>query len=161
MDKQEVYDVVIVGGGPAGYTAALYAARAGLHTLLLERLSVGGQMTETQNIENYPGFDTGIDGFSLGDAMKRGAERYGAQTRMSEVVSVSLKETPKRILTDSGEILARTVILAMGAKHRHLGILREEEYIGKGVGYCAACDGMLFRGKTVAVVGGGNSAFQL
>lgn len=158
MDKQELYDVVIVGGGPAGYTAALYAARAGLHTLLLERLSAGGQMTETQNIENYPGFDVGIDGFSLGDAMKRGAERYGAQTRMSEVLSLSLAEDPKRIVTDSGEISARAVILAIGAKHRHLGVPREEEYIGRGVGYCAACDGMLFRGKTVAVVGGGNSA---
>ena len=158
MDGQRIYDVVIVGGGPAGYTAALYAARAGLSTLLLERLSAGGQMTETPAIDNYPGYAMGIDGFSLGADMKAGAERFGAESRMTEVLSLSLREDPKRIKTDSGDVFARTVILAMGARHRHLGLAREQDYIGRGVGYCAACDGMLFRGKTVAVVGGGNSA---
>ncbi|MBR2354088.1 MAG: thioredoxin-disulfide reductase [Clostridia bacterium] len=155
---ESIYDIVIVGGGPAGYTAALYAARAGLSTLVLEKFSAGGQMTETPMIENYPGVPDGIDGFSLGDQMKRGAERFGAETRQTEVLSMTLTESPKSIQTDSGTVLARAVILAMGAVHRHLGVEHEQELIGRGVGYCAACDGMLYRGKTVAVVGGGNSA---
>ncbi len=157
MDNR-VFDTVIIGGGPAGYTAALYAARAGLDTLVLEKFSAGGQMTETQIIENYPGIDEGIDGFSLGEKMKKGAERFGAITRQTEVLSVELTACPKRINTDSGEVLAKTVIIATGATHKHLGIEHENELIGRGVGYCAACDGMMFRGKTVAVVGGGNSA---
>lgn len=156
----KIYDTVIIGGGPAGYTAALYAARAGLDTLVLEKLSAGGQMTETQNIENYPGFDEGVDGFTLGFKMQNGAERFGAVSDMTEVLSVNFSESPKRITTDKGEVLAKTVIIAIGAQHKHLGIEKEEELIGRGVGYCAACDGMLYRGKTVAVVGGGNSAVQ-
>ena len=156
MDK--IYDVIIVGGGPAGYTAALYASRAGLSALVLEKFSAGGQMTETPMIENYPGFSDGIDGFTLGDYMKSGAEKFGAVTEQTEVLSMDLSATLKRIVTDSGERFARTVILAMGANHRHLGVAHEQELIGRGVGYCAACDGMLYRGKTVAVVGGGNSA---
>jgi len=156
--SEKVYDTLVVGGGPAGYTAALYATRAGLDTLLLEKLSAGGQMTETAQIDNYPGFAEGVDGFSLGDAMKRGAERFGARTVQTEVLSMDLRAVPKRITTDTGELLAHTVILAMGAAHRHLGVEREQELVGKGVGYCAACDGMFYRGKTVAVVGGGNSA---
>lgn len=156
----QIYDTVIIGGGPAGYTAALYAARAGLDTLVLEKLSAGGQMTETQNIENYPGFDEGVDGFTLGFKMQNGAQRFGASSDMTEVLSASLSGYPKRITTDKGEILAKTVIIATGAQHKHLGVLNEEALIGRGVGYCAACDGMLYRGKTVAVVGGGNSAVQ-
>ncbi len=157
-NKAKIYDTVILGGGPAGYTAALYAARAGLDTLLLEKFSAGGQMTQTMQIDNYPGIPNGIDGFSLGDLMKQGADRFGAQTKQTEVLSVELRGTPKRISTDAGEFLAKTVILATGADHKHLGIAHEEELIGRGVGYCATCDGMLYRGKTVAVVGGGNSA---
>lgn len=156
--KDNLYDTVILGGGPAGYTAALYAARAGLSTLVLEKFSAGGQMTETPLIENYPGFDEGVDGFTLGMKMAAAAERFGAVTLTTEVLSVSLLGEVKRIVTDSGEFLARSVILAMGARHRHLGVDGEEALIGRGVGYCAACDGMLYRGKTVAVVGGGNSA---
>ena len=155
---EAIYDVVIVGGGPAGYTAALYAARAGLSVMVLEKFSAGGQMTETPMIENYPAFSEGIDGFSLGERMKNGAERFGAETAQTEVLSLELTGDPKRIVTDSGELYARSVILATGAVHRHLGLAHEEELIGRGVGYCAACDGMLYRGKTVAVVGGGNSA---
>jgi thioredoxin reductase (NADPH) len=155
---EKIFDTVILGGGPAGYTAALYSARAGLSTLVLEKFSAGGQMTETQIIENYPGFSEGIDGFSLGEKMKNGAERFGAVTEQTEVLSVALGESPKRITTDKGDFFARTVIIATGAGHKHLGIEHESELIGRGVGYCAACDGMMFRGKTVAVVGGGNSA---
>lgn len=156
----KIYDTVIIGGGPAGYTAALYAARAGLSTLVLEKLSPGGQMTETENIENYPGFSDGIDGFTLGFNMQSGAEKFGAESAMTEVISANLSENPKIITTDNGEVLAKTVIIATGAHHKHLGIKNEEELIGRGVGYCAACDGMLYKDKTVAVVGGGNSAVQ-
>ena len=157
INMERIYDVVIIGGGPAGYSAALYAARAGLDTLVLERLTAGGQMTETPLIENYPGV-AAADGFALGEEMKAAAERFGAATRRTEVTALSLSEMPRKIETDGGVLLSRTVILATGAVHRHLGIAREEEFIGRGLGYCAACDGMLFRGKTVAVVGGGNSA---
>lgn len=157
-NENRIYDTVVLGGGPAGYTAALYATRAGLDTLLLEKFMAGGQMTETPQIDNYPGFPDGVDGFTLGDLMKQGADRFGAQTVQTEILSVELHENPKRIVTDAGAFLARTVILATGAEHRHLGVAHEEELIGRGVGYCATCDGMLYRGKTVAVVGGGNSA---
>lgn len=156
--EQKIYDTVIIGGGPAGYTAALYATRAGLDTLVLERFAPGGQMTETQMIDNYPGFDEGVDGFSLGERMKQGAERFGAQTVLTEVQSVDLLSIPRKIVTDSGEYLAQTVIIATGAGHRHLGIDREADMVGRGVAYCAVCDGMFYRQKTVAVVGGGNSA---
>ena len=155
---EKIYDVVVIGGGPAGYTAALYATRAGLDTLVLEKFSAGGQMTETQSIDNYPGFDEGVDGFTLGMKMQAGAERFGAKTVQTEVLSCELGSQPKKIVTDSGEILARAVIIATGAGHKHLGVADEEKLVGRGVGYCAACDGMLYRGKTVAVVGGGNSA---
>ena len=150
--------MAIVGGGPGGLTAALYATRAGLDTVLIEKLSAGGQMTETAEIDNYPGFPEGIDGFTLGANMRASAERFGCEILSSEVRSLSLTAPLKVIATDTGELTARTVILATGATHRHLGVEGEEALIGRGVGYCAACDGMFFRGKTVAVVGGGNSA---
>ncbi len=156
--SQKIFDVIIIGGGPAGYTCALYTTRAGLDTLVLEKFSAGGQMTETTSIENYPGFSEGIDGFSLGFKMQEGAEKFGAQTMQTEVTEVDLVADPKRIVTDSGTLYAKTVVIATGASHKHLGVDKEETLIGRGVGYCAACDGMLFRGKTVAVVGGGNSA---
>lgn len=156
VDK--IYDVAIVGGGPAGYTAALYATRAGLDTVLIEKLSAGGQMTETAQIDNYPGFPDGVDGFTLGAAMQQGAVRFGCEVLSNEVLSFSLAEPVKTVKTDAGELRAKAVILAMGATHRHLGIEGEQALVGRGLGYCAACDGMFFRGKTVAVVGGGNSA---
>ncbi len=151
-------DLLILGGGPAGLTAALYGARAGLRTLVLEKFSAGGQMTQTPIIENYPGFDEGIDGFSLGEKMRAGASRFGATFVQTEVQSVELTTTPKRVLTDRGAFSAKAVILATGAEHRPLGLPDEAALVGRGVAYCAACDGMFYRGKTVAVVGGGNSA---
>lgn len=157
MDNK-IYDTVIIGGGPAGYTAALYATRSGLDTLIIERFSAGGQMTQTAQIDNYPGFDEGVDGFSLGEKMQKGAERFGAKTLRAEVLETDLAKSPKTIKTDSGEVMAKTVIIAAGADHKHLGIEDEEKLLGRGVAYCAACDGMMYRGKTVAVVGGGNSA---
>lgn len=153
-----IYDVIIIGGGPAGYTSALYAARAGLDTLVIEKLSAGGQMTQTAQIDNYPGFDQGVDGFTLGFKMKDGAERFGAKTYQSEVLSVDLSDKIKTVKTPDGQFSSKTIIIATGAEHKHLGIENEEKLIGKGVGYCAACDGMFYKGKTVAVVGGGNSA---
>lgn len=156
--ENKIYDTIIIGGGPAGYTAALYAVRAGLDTLVLEKFSAGGQMTQTQQIDNYPGYEEGIDGFTLGYKMQQSAERFGSKTMQTEVLSADLKASPKKVTTDMGDFFAKTVIIATGADHRHLGIEDEEKLIGKGVAYCAACDGMLYRGKTVAVVGGGNSA---
>ena len=155
---RRVYDVLVIGGGPAGYTAALYAARAGLSTLVVEKLYAGGQMTQTTQIDNYPGFPEGIDGVTLGINMQQGAQRFGVETVNSEVRSVRLTDKVKTVETGSGAYAARTVIVATGAGHKHLGVAREEELTGRGVAYCAACDGMFFRGKTVAVVGGGNSA---
>lgn len=156
--ENEILDVIIIGGGPAGYTAALYAVRAGLKTVVLEKFSAGGQMTQTQQIDNYPGFNEGIDGFTLGYKMQQGAEHFGAKTIQTEVRSVDLLCSPKKVISGAGEFYSKTVIIATGADHKHLGVENEEQLIGRGVGYCAACDGMFYRGKTVAVVGGGNSA---
>jgi thioredoxin reductase (NADPH) len=156
----KIYDMIIIGGGPAGYTAALYAARAGLDTLIIERMSIGGQMALTDIIDNYPGFDEGIDGFTLGMKMQAGAERFGAKTEYAEVTEVALREEPKRIVTTSGEFFAKTVVIATGANPRELGIDGEESLVGRGLHYCAHCDGRFYKGKTVAVVGGGNSAAQ-
>lgn len=153
-----LYDVVIIGGGPAGYTAALYAARSGFSTMVIERLAAGGQMTQTNQIDNYPGFEDGVDGYTLGFKMQEGAKRFGVESKSNEVLSVKLEGKIKEIETDAGVFHAKTVILATGADHKHLGIDHENELIGRGVAYCAACDAMFYRGKTVAVVGGGNSA---
>lgn len=154
----EIYDAVIVGGGPGGYAAALYCARAGLSTVVLEKLAPGGQMGLTAQIDNYPGFDEGISGFALGDKMRKGAERFGAKTQVTEVLSLQLEGAEKQIETADGTILGRTVILATGARSKGLGLPGEEALAGRGLSFCAACDGMFYRGKTVVVVGGGNSA---
>ncbi len=155
---KQIYDMIILGGGPGGYTAGLYAVRAGLNTLLLEKMSAGGQMTQTTQIDNYPGFDEGIDGYALGEKMQLQAERFGVKTELAEVYSADLRGEIKQVKTSEGTFLGRTVVIATGAEHRHLGLRKEEQYIGRGVAYCAACDGIFFQGKTVAVVGGGNSA---
>ena len=157
-ENQKIYDMIIIGGGPGGYTAALYAARAGMKVLVVEKLSAGGQMALTHKIDNYPGFDEGVDGFELGWKMQRGAERFGAKSLQTEVRQVDLQANPKRVITARGELLARTVVIATGANPRSLGLAGEQEWTGRGVHYCAACDGMFYRGKTVVVVGGGNSA---
>ena len=153
-----IHDVIIIGGGPAGYTAALYAARAGLDTLLIEKMSIGGQMALTDVIDNYPGFADGVDGFTLGMQMQAGAERFGAKTHYTEVLSVALNESPKKIHTADGIFFARTVIICTGADPRRLGIEGEEALTGRGIHYCAHCDGRFYKDKTVAVVGGGNTA---
>ena len=155
---EHIYDMIVVGGGPGGYTAALYAARAGLDTVILEKLSAGGQMALTEQIDNYPGFEDGIDGFSLGEKMKRGTERFGVETKLTEVLSLDLSGTVKKAATSEGPLFARTIVLATGAGPRELGIEGEQELIGKGVNYCAACDGMFYKNKTVVIAGGGNTA---
>lgn len=155
---ERIYDMIVIGGGPAGYTAALYAARAGLDVIVLEKLSAGGQMALTSQIDNYPGFEEGIDGFELGEKMQAGAERFGVISEMAEVMSVSLDAQIKSVETDLGVFKGYTVVIATGANPRNLGVDGEESLIGRGVNYCAACDGMFFKDKVVAVVGGGNSA---
>ena len=154
----KIYDMIIVGGGPGGYTAALYAARAGMSVIVLEKLSAGGQMALTHQIDNYPGFVEGIDGFSLAENMQQQAERFGAETELAEVFSLNLQADPKVIETSEGVFYGKTVVYAAGAGPRELGIPKEQELIGRGVNYCAACDGMFYRGKTVVIVGGGNTA---
>ncbi|MBQ4141037.1 MAG: thioredoxin-disulfide reductase [Clostridia bacterium] len=157
---EHIHDMIVIGGGPAGYTAALYAARAGLDVALIEKMSAGGQMAVTDTIDNYSGFDEGIPGYELGMKMQAGAERFGAVTKYGEVVSAELEGKVKNIKTSSGELHSRTVVIATGANPRELGIDREEEYVGRGVHYCAHCDGRFYRNKVVAVVGGGNSALE-
>ena len=154
----KLYDMLIIGGGPGGYTAALYAARAGLKVAVLEKLSAGGQMALTSQVDNYPGFEDGVDGFELAEKMERQAQRFGAETVYAEVSAVSLDGEVKQLQTSEGLFHAKTVVIATGANPRKLGIGGEEALSGRGIHYCAACDGMLYRGKTVVVVGGGNTA---
>lgn len=158
MGEIHVYDMIVVGGGPGGYTAALYAARAGLDTLVLEKLSAGGQMALTEEIDNYPGFEDGIDGFSLAEKMQQQAERFGAKSEYAQVEHMDLTAVPKMLETSEGIFYGRTVVLATGANPRELGLANEAALTSRGVAYCAACDGMRYKGKTVVVVGGGNSA---
>ncbi|MBQ7337020.1 MAG: thioredoxin-disulfide reductase [Clostridia bacterium] len=155
---QQIYDMIIIGGGPAGYTAALYAARAGLTVAVLERMSVGGQMALTGVIDNYPGFEEGVDGFTLGMKMQQGAERFGAETIYSEVTAVNFKAPVKQLVTTDGTLRTKTVVIATGADPKVLGIDGESEWTGRGVHYCAHCDGRFYKDKTVIVVGGGDSA---
>ena len=147
------YDVVVIGGGPGGYTAALYCARSGRSVAVLEKLSAGGQMATTDRIDNYPGFEEGIDGFELGERMERQAWRFGVSTVYGEVRSVELAGRPKRIESTEGSFEAEAVILATGAFPRELGLPDEQALRGRGVAYCTACDGMLYRGKRAAVIG--------
>ena len=155
---EHVYDLIVIGGGPGGYTAALYGARAGLDVLVLEKLSAGGQMALTSQIDNYPGFPEGVDGFELADNMQQQAERFGAKTEFAEVLSAEFATDLKKIVTTEGVFWGKTVAIATGADARKLGLAQEMELTGKGVNYCAHCDGHFYKNKIVAVVGGGNTA---
>lgn len=157
MDK--IYDVIIVGEGPAGLTAAIYAKRAQLDTLMLERFGAGGQILNTYEVDNYPGLP-GISGMDLGTKMSEHADKFAPERRFAEVLNVSLNDDIKTIVTDDGTYKARTVIFATGNSPRKLGVEGEEELTGCGVSYCATCDGAFFRKKTVAVVGGGDVAVE-
>ncbi len=155
---EHIYDVLIIGGGPAGYSAALYSSRAGLDTLVIERMGAGGQMALTDIIDNYPGFDAGVDGVTLGMKMQQGAERFGAKTEYTEVESVDFSSEIKVVNTAFGSFYGKTVIISSGANPRELGLPNESSLVGRGVHYCAHCDGRFYKDKTVVVVGGGNSA---
>ena len=157
INGTRIYDMLIIGGGPAGYTAALYAARGGLSVAVVEKMSIGGQMALTDIIDNYPGFEEGVEGFTLGMKMQAGAERFGAETIYAEVTKVSLEGDVKRVVTTDSVLYARTVVVATGADPRAL-LPGEEAYIGRGLHYCAHCDGRFYKGKEVIVVGGGNTA---
>ena len=133
MAERHIYDMIVVGGGPGGYTAALYAARAGFDTLVLEQLSAGGQMALTEQVDNYPGFEEGIDGFSLAEKMQRQAERFGAGTEYAQVDRLDLAAEPKVLETSEGTYFARTVVIATGASPRELGLPNEAALVGRGV----------------------------
>ena len=155
-----MYDIVIVGGGPGGYSAALYAARAGLHVVVLEKQRIGGQAVHSENIENYPGFDAGIDGLSLSEKMQRGAERFGAEMVTDEVRRVQLMQPVKVVETTKQTYQAPAVILATGAPPKKLGVQGEAEMLGRGVHYYAACRSMMYKRRTVAVIGDGEQAAE-
>ena len=154
----QIYDMLIIGGGPAGYTAALYASRAGMDTVVIEKISAGGQMALTDIIDNYPGFEEGIDGFTLGMKMQQCAQQKKKKTEYAEVTSVDFSQDIKKVETANGIFLGKTVVISTGANPRKLGLTNEEELLGKGVHYCAHCDGRFYKDRTVVVVGGGNSA---
>lgn len=155
---KRIYEMIVIGGGPGGYTAALYAARAGLQVLVVEKLSAGGQMALTSQVDNYPGFPEGVDGFELGENMQQQAQRFGAETLLANVTGLHLQGEIKEVQTSEGAFYSKTVVIATGANPRELGLESERALIGRGVAYCAACDGLFYRGKTVVVVGGGNTA---
>lgn len=154
----ERYELIIIGGGPAGLTAGLYASRARLSTLLIEKGIMGGQITNAELVENYPGFPQGISGFELGQLMHQQATKYGLETFIAEVSRVEFAEAIKVIHTSEGTYQAKAVIIAGGSEHGKLGIPGEERLLGKGVSYCATCDGALFRDQRVVVLGGGDAA---
>ena len=156
-----IYDVVIVGGGPSGMSAAIYASRARLKTLLIEKAGCGGQIAITDHLENYPGFEEGINGFDLAMKMEKQARTFGCEISYGEVSFIETEDAIKKvILTDKKEYFTKTIIIASGANFRRLGVEGEQDFIGKGVSYCATCDGPFFRNKEIAVVGGGDSALQ-
>ena len=154
---KNIYDVVIIGGGPAGLTAAIYTKRSGFKVLLLERLACGGQMNLTSKIENYPGLGE-IDGYLLSMKMEDQAKDFGVEIKYENVISVNLKNKVKSIQSEKETYYARSVVISTGANERKLGIENEDNLIGKGLSYCATCDGNFYKGKDVAIVGGGNSA---
>lgn len=152
------YDVIIIGGGPAGLSAGIYAARSRLKSLLVEKGAVGGQIINAELVENYPGFTEGISGIDLTEAMHKQAEKFGLETLLAEVTGVKLAATRKTVETSGGEYTGKALIIAGGSERQKLGVPGEAEYTGKGVSYCATCDGAFFKDKSVAVVGGGNAA---
>ena len=160
MTENDVRELIIIGGGPSGYTAALYAARANLNPLVIEGVTWGGQLMITSDVENYPGYPEGILGPEMMSDFRRQAERFGAEFLTDDVTRVDFSERPFRVYTGDEEHLAKTVVIATGATARQLGLDSERELQGRGVSYCAVCDAAFFREKEVVVVGGGDSAME-
>lgn len=160
MQMAEEYDVLIIGGGPAGLTAGIYAARSMLKVKLFEKDVVGGQASITDEIENYPGFPGGISGFELTDKMREQAQRFGVELEMAEITDVDFSGPAKRITTTSGEFTSKAIIVATGVRPSKLDVPGAAEFTGRGISYCATCDGPFFRNKRVMVIGGGNSAVE-
>ncbi len=158
--KDKIYDMVIVGGGPAGLTAALYGARSSLSVLLIEQMAAGGQMGTSFKVDNYPGFPEGVEGVELGQKMESQALKFGAEIIMATVTGFAIEGKEKRVLTSQGIYRGKTVILAPGTYANTLGIPGEKELLGRGVSYCAICDGAFFKNKVVAVIGGGDAAVE-
>lgn len=156
----QAYNLIIVGGGPAGLTAGIYAGRARLSTILLERALWGGQIVNAENVENFPGFPQGVSGMELGELMHKQATSFGLETLTAEVTGIALAGGNKIVKTDRGDFSARALILAGGAERQKLGVPGEEKLTGKGVSYCATCDGAFFQEVIVAVVGGGDAALN-
>jgi thioredoxin reductase (NADPH) len=157
----DVRDVIIIGSGPAGYTAAIYAARARLEPLVFEgSVTAGGALMQTTDVENFPGFPDGVTGPELMDALRKQAERFGAELVSDDVVGVDLAAAPKVVRTETGSYLARSVIIATGSRYKELGVPGEKELSGHGVSWCATCDGFFFREQDIAVIGGGDSALE-
>ena len=152
------YQVVIIGGGPAGLTAGLYCARSKFNGLLIEQGIIGGQITNAERVENYPGFPKGISGIELGQLIHEQAISYGLETLLAEVTKVVPVQKHNLVSTSEGDFMAESIIIASGSQYRKLGVPGEDKFVGKGISYCATCDGPLFRAKTVAVIGGGDSA---
>ena len=155
-----MYDVIIIGGGPAGMSAAIYASRARLKTLIIEKAGCGGQIAITDHLENYPGFETGINGFELAVKMQTQATTFGSEITYGEVVDIDISNKQKKVVLQDKEIETKAIIIASGANFKKLNVPGEQEFIGKGVSYCATCDGPFFKGKEIAVIGGGDSALQ-
>lgn len=160
VDNKTEYDVAIIGGGPAGLAAAVYAARGGMKTVIFEKALVGGQITTTADVENYPGFEDNMSGFDIADKMRKQAEKFGTEIKLENIKSIQSDNFYKIVETDSNKYYAKSVILATGANPRKLGVQGEAKYTGRGVSYCATCDGALYRDKIVAIVGGGDSAVE-
>ena len=152
------YQAIIIGGGPAGLTAGLYCARSRFHTLLIEKGIVGGQITNAERVENYPGFPKGVSGIELGQLIHEQATGYGLETLLAEVTEVAPDQKHNLVNTSEGNFVAESIIIASGAQFRRLEVPGEGKYVGRGVSYCATCDGPLFKGKPLAVIGGGDSA---
>lgn len=160
MTSDIIYDVIIIGGGPAGLTAGIYASRARLKTLLIEKAGCGGQIAMTDKLENFPGFEDGINGFEFTSKVEQQARNFGTEIIYGEVLSLEAESSVKKVILSDHTYAAKTIIVASGSSFKKLGIYGENEFLGRGVSYCATCDGPFFKNKTVAVIGGGNSAVQ-
>jgi len=157
---EKIYDIIIIGSGPSGYTAAIYAARANLSVLMLQGYQVGGQLMLTSDVENYPGFEEGILGPSMMEKFEAQARRFGTELIPEDVISVDFSKRPFKVTTDSGEYQARAIIISTGASAKWLGLPSEQRLQGRGVSACATCDGFFFKKKDVAVIGGGDTAME-